>query len=360
MIKKIDIYVIRRFLGTFVVTLSLFMFIIIVFDISEKLDDFIKKQAPLKVIIFDYYVNFVPSLLNLFSPIFIFISVIFFTSKLAQRSEIIAILASGVSYKRMLSPYILTAFVLGVFSYFLNGFIIPKADKKRVEFENTYIRNASMDYKEQIHRQIRPDLFLSIGWFNHYDSSGGDVSLEQFKNNKMVSKLYGRSIKWNRIANKWTIRNYMTRDFLKDGTEVVNKGIEIDTMIPFELEDIFRRIEDVQSLNNNELSVFIESERLRGAENVYSYITEWHKRNATPYAAFVLTIIGVCVSSKKSRGGLGVSLGLGIGISLLYLFLIQVFNSYGNTGLMHPLLAVWIPNIVFSFIAYLLYRKAQK
>lgn len=359
MLKRIDKYIIKTFLTTFLVTLVLFSIIIIVFDIGEKLDDFITNKAPVKEIIVNYYFNFIPQIMNMFSPIFVFVSVIFFTSKMAQRTEIVAILASGVSYKRFLRPYIYTALILGVLSYFLNGWIIPHADKKRAAFENTYTRN-KFHSRSGIHRQIKPDVFLSIDWFSQYDSSGTNVTLEQYKNGQLISKTYARRMSFNYGAEKWQLQDVFSREYNKDGSQTIHSYNTLDTAIQFDPSDFFLRVEDLQTFDNNELTKIIHAEQERGSENVYLYTTEKYRRMASPFSTFILTIIGVCVSSKKTRGGIGVSLGIGIGLSFSFLFIVQFFNSYGATGLLSAPLAVSIPNILYLGIAWILYKKVQK
>jgi lipopolysaccharide export system permease protein len=360
MIKKFDWYIMRKFITTFVVTLSLFIIIIIVFDVSEKLDDFLEKEAPVSQIFFKYYLNYVPFFLNLFSPVFIFIAVIFFTSKLASRSEIVATLSAGVSYNRFLRPYIITAFFLAVLSFFLNAFIIPHSDKIRLNFENQYIRNNNDDYVNNIHSQLKPNVYFYIEYFGHADSLGGGVLLEKYENKRLKSKLFGKRISWNKKTKKWRLEDYFLREFKDSAHQIVTKGKFLDTMIPFEPMDFFRHSDDVQSFDIFELNEFIEKERMKGTENLDFYITEKYRRYASPFSTFILTVIGVCVSSKKSRGGVGLNLGIGIFLSFIYLFVIQFFNTYGATGLIYPMLAVWIPNFIFAGVAYYLYRKVQK
>lgn len=360
MIGKFDWYIIRKFLSTFVVTLSLFIVIIIVFDVSEKLDDFLQKEAPVSEIIFKYYLNYVPFFLNLFSPVFIFISVIFFTSKLASRSEIVATLSAGVSYNRFLRPYIITASVMAVMSFVLNSFIIPHSDKIRLEFENKYIRNTNEDYTNNVHSQIRPGLYFYMEYFGNGDSMGGGVSLEQYDNMVLKSKLFGKRISWNHKAQKWRLDDYLIRDYLPDGSQRITRGKHLDTLIPFVPADFFRRNDDVQSLDLFELDRFIADEKMKGNDKLHYYITEKYNRYATPFSTFILTVIGVCVSSKKSRGGVGLNLGIGIFLSFIYLFVIQYFITYGRSNLITPMLAVWIPNFLFAGVAYYIYRNVQK
>lgn len=358
--NKLDLYIIKRFLSTFVLALGLFTIIIVIFDISEKIDDYINKKVPLIEIIRDYYLNFVPFLLNFFSPIFVFISVVFFTAKMASNSEIVAILASGVSYVRLLRPYVITSILLAIFSFILNSFIIPEADKKRLEFENTYIRDRSNDYKEGIRRQIRPGVIMSLGSFNYLDSFGYRLNLDQIENGRVVSKLYAEKLRWNKERQTWEVVNYRIRTIASTGREQLIRGEQMDTMIPFNPEDFFRRSDDVQSFNLFELNEYIELERIRGTGDIFFYQTEKNRRMSDPFSMIVLTVIGVCVSSIKTRGGIGLHLGKGLLISFTYLLIIQFFQSFGKTGTLPPALSVWIPNFAFMGVAFLLYRNTQK
>ncbi|MGB1037520.1 MAG: LptF/LptG family permease [Bacteroidia bacterium] len=358
-LTKIDYYIIKRFLGAFLLALGLFTIIIIVFDLSEKIDEFMENNAPFSEVIFNYYINWVPFLLNLFSPVFVFISVIFFTSKMAQKSEIVAILASGVSYRRLLLPYAITATFLAILSFGMFAWVIPHADKTRVVFENQYIRDRSHYTASQIKTQIAPGMIMSIGNFNFSDSAGFKVSLEQVEDGRLVSKLYADRLNWNETTNKWKLTKWWTREFI-DGHEVLTRGSTMDTLIPFNPEDFFRKNDDVQMFNLQELDEMIALEEMRGTGNTFFYTTEKYKRFAMPFAMIILSMIGVTVASKKSRGGIGLNLGVGLLISFTFLMVFQFFIAYGSSGALHPLLAVWIPNIIFAGIAFLLYRFAQK
>lgn len=361
MISKLDWYIIRKYLSTFLWALGLFTVIILIFDVSEKIDDFISKSIPAKEVILHYYVNFIPFLLNLFSPVFAFITVIFFTSKLAARSEFVAMLASGIRYSRIVRPYILTALILGVMSFVLNAWVIPEGDKTRLEFENTWIRDLKKeDYKKNIKRQIQPGIFMSLNSFSLIDSFGFNLAMEHMEGGRIKSKLYADKLRWNPDQQTWRVLNYKIRVFDENNNETLIRGEFLDTMIPFNPTDFFRRSDDVQSFNLNELKQYIELEQMRGTTDVSFYQTELQRRFASPFALIVLTFIGVCVSSVKSRQGIGLHLGLGLLISFAYLFVIQFFNSYGNNGTMHPLIAVWAPNLMFLGIGLLLYRNTQK
>ena len=358
-LTKIDFYIIKRFIGAFLLALGLFTVIIIVFDVSEKIDDFLENKAPFKAVIFSYYVNWVPYLLNLFSPVFVFISVIFFTSKMAQKSEIVAILASGVSYRRLIAPYFISAIFLALISFSLFAWIIPKSDKTRVVFENTYIRDRDHYTKSSIKRQIEPGVIMSLGNFNFTDSAGYKFSLETVEEGIIKSKLFADRIAWNDKTQKWKITKYWIREF-HDGMEILYKGTVMDTMIAFNPEDFFRKNDDVQMFNLVELDEMIRLEEMRGTGKTAFYITEKYKRFSSPFAIIILTIIGVTVSSKKSRGGIGVSLGVGLLLSFSFLIVMQFFLAYGTSGALPPLVAVWIPNLIFGTIAIVLYKFAQK
>lgn len=360
MFGKIDIYIIKRFLATFAFSLGLFSIIVIVFDVSEKLDDFMEKTVPLHEIIFGYYMNFLPFVMNLLGPAFVFIAVVFFTSKLADRSEIVAILASGTTFNRLLRPYMVTAVFLGILSYLMYAWILPEADKERVKFEDTYIRNLKNDFRTDIHRQIRPGIFLSMESFRFHDSTGGKTTLERFEGKELQSKLFAERIYFNHDANKWTLENYVIRDFTSGKGETLTKGDKLDTIIPFNPKDFFRRTDDIQSFNMNELTNYIDQKRLEGAENIMFYVTEKQRRYAAPFAIPILVLIAFCVASRKSRGGLGVHLATGIVFMVLYLFLSRVFITYGTTGVMNPIVAVWSPNVIFGLVAIILYRNTPK
>jgi lipopolysaccharide export system permease protein len=360
MFTKIDWYLIRKFIVTFIVALGLFTLIIIIFDVAEKLDEFVEKKAPLSAIIVGYYFNFIPFILNLFSPFFVFLTVIFFTSKIAGKSEIVAILASGVSYNRFLRPYLIVACFLGVLSFVLNAWVIPHSDKKRVAFENQYIRNVNDEYKENIMRQIKPGVVMSLGSFNRMDSTGFNLNIEWMENGRITKKLTADRISWMKKKRKWRLYNYRYRSIYLDGTENLRLGETQDTIITFNSNDFFRRDEDVQSFDMAELNAYIDLEQMRGTGRAFFYRTEKFRRYVAPFSLILLTFIGVCVSSSKKRGGMGVNLAVGLFVSFAYLFFIQWFISYGSTGSMAPILAVWLPNLIFMPIALYFYVTAQK
>lgn len=357
--KKLDFYIIKKFLGTFIFSIVLIISIVIVFDISEKLEDFIEKSAPLKAIIVDYYLNFIPYFVNLFSPLFIFISVIFFTSKLAGNSEIISMLASGISFNRLLRPYIITATILAILSFYLGNFLIPDANKKRLVFEEQYYRNKFRNNDQNIHLKIGEQTYIYMSSFNVDLNMGHNFAIEQFNDGKLVYKLLSDNIRWDSLNNNWTINNYTER-YINRLDEKINTGLKKDTILNFHPSEFKRRDNFVETMNIYELNNFIEQEEFKGSKNVVFYKLEKHKRTAFPFATFILTIIGVAIASRKVRGGIGLHIGLGIFISFSFILFMQVSSTLATNSGFPVILAVWIPNILYSVLAFYLYTKAQK
>jgi len=359
-INILDRYIASKFVKTFFVTISLFIIIIIVFDVAEKLDDFLKRDAPISEIIGVYYVSFIPTLINTFSPIFIFISVLYMTSRLAGRTEIIASLSSGVSLLRIFRPYMAVATFFAWGSYMLNAWVIPITDKDRVKFEYKYLRNFWDETRNSIYRQLKPGTIMYMEYFANHDSTGLGVTLQQFEGTELKSTLFGRFIRWDRSKQTWRLDQVTTREFLPNGNQIVKTMSHMDTLIPFNPSNFFFRVEDIQSLNQKELVEFIKKERNRGSPNVPALETEKYRRYASPFSTFILIAIGIAVAGKKTRGGIGIALAVGIFVILFFLFFSKYFISLGATGVMSPSLAVWMPNFLFVPVAWLFYRFAQK
>lgn len=357
--KKIDIYIIRKFLGTFFYAISLLILIVIIFDISEKIDDFLNNNAPLNEILFSYYLNFIPYFINLFSYLFIFISVIFFTSKMASQSEIIAILSSGVSFYRLLWPYMFSALLLGLLSFAMANFLIPRTNKRMMEFEKVYIKNPYKDNNLNIHMQIKPGTFVYLESFSNKSKSGYKFTLEEFKEGRLAFKLMSERISWDSVTGQWSIKNYVVRKI--DGLhETISKGRELDTLINLYPEDFAVAVEDVKTMTYTELRAVIEKEKLKGSEIVKDYQVEKHKRYADPFSTVILTLIGVSLSSRKMRGGIGMQLGFGIAITFTFIMFMQVSTVFATRGDLSPALAAWIPNMIFGTLALFLLRIAPK
>lgn len=358
-VKLIDQYVIRKFLGTFFFALALIISIAIVFDISEKIDDFIEKEAPIHAIVFDYYLNFIPYFANLFSPLFVFISVIFFTSRMASQTEIVAILSSGVSFKRLLIPYLAAALIISSLSFYLNNYVIPHANVDRIDFETKYIKNPFIFKNRHVHRQIAPGEFIYFESFNNIDKIGYQFSYERIDHGKMTYKILSERILWDSLKNKWTLENYFTRS-IDSADEKISSGYRMDTTFRFMPDEFNRRTNFIETMDRPQLNRYIAQEELRGSEEIPFYYVEKHKRVSYPFATFILTIIGVSLSSRKMRGGIGVQIGAGILLSFTYILFMQVSQTFATNGSMPAWLAVWMPNIIFSMIAAALFRKAEE
>ena len=360
MLKRIDIYIIKKFLGTYFFAIVLVLAIAVVFDFNEKMDAFIRTEAPARAIIFDYYLNFIPYFANLFSPLFTFIAVIFFTSKLADNSEIIAMLASGMSFNRLLRPYMISAAIIALITFMLNSFIIPPASVKRLSFMNQYYKKNKYEetYARNTQLMVEPGV---IAYMERYDKAlktGYRFSLDKFEGKKLVSRLTAKSIKYD-TAYHWTIKDYMIRNI--DGMEEsITKGSEMDTIIHIEPSDILISRFDAEIMTTPELNTYIAKQKERGVANIKDFEIEYHKRFAMVVAAFILTTIGMALSSRKVKGGMGLNIGIGLGLSFSYILFSTVASSFAVNGLTSPMVAVWIPNVVYALIAAWLYHKAPK
>lgn len=372
-LKTLDWYILKRFLGTYFFANALIIVIIIIFDISEKIDNFI--YATMDEIIFDYYVNFIPFFLNLLSPMFTFIAVIFFTSRLAVRYETVAILSSGVSYLRFLRPYMIGAGIIALLSLVLSHFVIPKSSKVRIAFEDKYVNNAYETKERNIHRQIAPGVFIYMESYNNTDRAGNKFTLEKTKAGKLTYMLSAENIVWDSIKHFWKANSYYERfvpetklaalDTLKIGAkanykEEIKFGKEKDLVIDFTPVDMGRVESKVEIMPYFELKRFIKKEREKGSNGIERFEVENHKRTAIPFSTFILTIIGVCLSSRKIRGGIGMHLALGLLLAASYELFLQVSSIFAINGLLPPLAAVWAPNVIYGAIAFYLYRTAQK
>ena len=357
--QKIDWYIIKKFFGTFFFTLSLILIIVIIFDISEKIDDFLEHKVNLKAIITDYYFNFIPFFANLFSPLFIFISVTYFTSKMANESEIIAILNSGMSFNRLLKPFLISAGILGGISFILSHFIIPPSNSERINFENKYLKNKYYSTKKNIHMQILPNQYVYMESFNSKREIGYKFTLENFNNGKLISKLKANYVQFDSITQKWHVNNYEIREFL-NASQNITKGNTLDTTLNLHPKEFTKRISLVETMNMFELDKYIAEEELKGSEQIVFHKIEKYKRSAFPFASLILTLIAVAISSRKIKGGVGIHLGIGILISFSYILFMQISTTFATNGNLSPALAVWIPNLCYMLLASFLLYKAQR
>lgn len=355
----LDRYIIKRFLSTFFVAIMLMIAIILIFDLSDKLGKFMENKIPAKIVIFDYYLSFVPYYANLFMSLFVFISIIFFTSKMAGKSEFIAMLSSGISFFRILVPYFIAAFILALFSFMLGSFIIPPANKTRIEFENQYVYYRPNTDTRDIHKQVSEGVFIYVKFFDVVNDIGHIFTIEEFNGIELISKMYADNIFWDEEKQIWRANNYWIRDY-KEQTDIVKKGTSIDTNIFITPDDIKETAVDIETLNFFELNDFIDEQKLHGNDSLNLFLLEKHKRIALPFSMFILTFIAVAMSSKKVRGGTGLNMGIGIGLSFAYILLQKLSDQWAISGNMTPFLSVWTPNFIFAFISVFLYRFAPK
>lgn len=362
LLKRLDTYIIKKFLGTYVFSIALILSIAVVFDINEKLDKFMSYNAPLHAIIFDYYLNFVPYFANLFSALFVFISVIFFTSNLAGNSEFIAMLASGTSFKRIMRPYMISAAIIAVFNFALSAFIIPPSNKAMQDFLQTYVKKRPLSEAQlDIQFEVEKDVIVYISRFESAENTGYRFSLEKFEGKQLKSRLTASTIKYD-SANVWTVRNYMIRNFYGMRENIIKGEINatMDTTIQMDPSDMKASEGLSTEMTSPQLKRYINKQRRRGIGNLSEFEIEYHRRFARSLAAFILTAIGLSLASQKRKGGMGLHLGIGLALSFSYILFDTVSSTFAVNGGMNVMLAVWLPNLVYTLIAIALYRKAPK
>ena len=365
-INRIDRYLIKKFIGTYLFSILLIIAIVIVFDFNEKIDKLTIANKEFGIswarIFTDYYLNSIPYFANLFSSLFVFISVIFFTSKLADRSEIIAMRSNGMSFKRVLRPYIISALLIGLLNLLLGAYIIPHSNKVRTDFENQFIKKRQITMVDNVQLQVDTGVIAFFSSFNIKTKSGSGFCLDKFRNKKLVSHLTALRIQYDTIADRryqWRIYNYNIRQ-LRGMHEVISSGVELDTIIAVEPQDLLYTRNQQETMTTPEISEYIDKQKMRGSANVSTFEVEYHKRFASAFAALILTIIGVSLSCEKRKGGMGLSLGLGLALSFGYILFQTISASFATNGGWPPMLAVWIPNIIFSIVAFVLYRRTPR
>lgn len=357
--KIIDKYIIKKYLSTFAFTIAIFVVVAVIFDISERLDDFMKNNAPLSKIVFEYYAGFIPFYINMLSPLINFIAVIFFTAKMADQTEVVPILSGGMSFNRFVRPYMIAASVICLLNYAFNVYIIPRTNKLKVGFERVYIKPVENNTKSSTHMQIDSNSYVYIDNFDNNRKIGYNFVLEKFNGEEMTRKLMADRITWDSLQSQWRIENYTVR--IIDGLhEEMIKGRSKDTLLDMHPRDFEVYDNIFTAMNMTELNDRIEKEKIRGTGMMTDLLLEKYKRFVNPLAAYVLTLMGVALSSKKVRGGIGLSLGIGIALSFTYIVFIQFSTMFSLKGGLPPLIAVFIPNVVFGLLAVYLLRKAPK
>ncbi|MBQ7440512.1 MAG: LptF/LptG family permease [Prevotella sp.] len=359
-LKKLDWYIIKKFIGTYFFAIILIISISIVFDFNEHLAKFTQYHAQWKAIIFDNYLNIIPYIANLFSPLFVFIAVIFFTSKLAGNSEIISMLAAGVSFKRLMRPYMISAAFISLLTFFLGAYVIPKGTIVKQNFETMYKNKKRTTSAQNVQLQVGQGV---IAYIQHYDNNvkrGYGFNLDKFENKKLVSHLTAQEIQYDTISESkyhWKISQWRIRD-MRGLKEKITSGARKDTMIMMEPTDVVFSKGQQETYTSPQLREYISKQINRGSINVVQYEVENHKRIASSFASFILTTIGMSLSSRKRKGGMGLYLGIGLALSFTYILLQAVSSTFAINANTPPMLAAWIPNIIFAVVAYFCYRQA--
>jgi lipopolysaccharide export system permease protein len=352
--KILDYYILKKFLKTYVFAVFLIVLIVMVIDYTEKIDDFIRKEAPMRAIIFDYYLNFIPYWANYISPLMVFIATVFFTANLAAKTEIIAILSSGVSFTRLMRPYLIGSSMIAVGTFFMIGWVVPNANKIRVPFEHQYINGTYFFDKRDVHIKIAPEVYAYIESYDNNTNTGYRFSLERITNNEIREKLMSDRITWDTTRKKWTIHDYRIRTMVPGKTGIVF-GTKIDTSLNLLPKDFQNKHLLHETFTLPELERHIELVRSRGADGIEVFLIEKYLRFANPISVIILTIIGFLVSARKSRGGVGFQIALGFSLAFIYILFFMMSKGIAEGGGMPPLLAVWLPNIVFGGIGVGLY-----
>lgn len=356
LVKHLDTFIIKQFLGTFFFIIILVMAIVIMFDINEKLDAML--TAPLKETVFKYFMNFLPYIAAQFAPLFVFIAVIFFTSRLADRSEITAILSAGVSFRRLTIPYLVSAAVITAGMLYLSLYVIPPANVKRIEYTNQWVKNKRVDYGDNIQLQVRRGVMMHMARYDNITKHGSRISVEEFKGNELTSRLTASDAAYDTLG-RWKLTDYEMRHF-NGLNETMRRGNSLDTTLNIDPKDFLIAKNDQEMLTSPELKKYIDSQKKRGAANIQQFEIEYERRYAMSAAAFILTIIGLSLSSRKVRGGIGLNIGIGLALSFSYILFMQVTQTFAVSGYTSPRVAMWIPNIIYSVIAIVLYKRASR
>jgi len=357
-VKRLDWYIIKKFLGTFFFSIVLILSIAIVFDLTEKMDDFFENQIPLKEILLEYYLPFIPYYMNMFSSLFIFISVIFFTSKLAGNSEIIAMHAAGMSYHRLMRPYAVSAALLFVLGMWLGGWIIPRSSKHMLAFTDKYIEHFTTENAKNIQMAVEPGTILYIESFRRHSNMGYRCSIEKFEGKSLVQRTTAERIYYDSLEC-WHLETYVQRDFM-GMREELERGDRKDVILPIIPDELFITAQQAQQMTTPELRHYMARQRERGSGNVKAFEVEYHKRWASPLGAFIMTLLGVTMSSRKVRGGMGKNLGIGVVLTALYILFSTVSTTFSVNNVMSPFMAAWLPNFVFLAISIPLYVRASQ
>jgi len=361
-LSRLDRYIVGKFLGTYFFSIILIISIAVVFDFNENIDKFLQHDAPIEEIAFDYYLNFVPFYSNLFSQLFVFIAVIFFTTKLADNSEIIAMLSTGTSFARLIRPYMIAAAIIALINYGLGSYVIPKGNVKRVRFENKYKNRGRQDFTSNVQLEVEPGVIAYFGRYEESMKTAFEFTLDKFEDKKLVSHLQSMTIQYDTLSYEpyhWVLTGYQTRN-LQGMREVITNGNKLDTIIKVMPQDLMASRDMEMTLTTPDLRRHIERQKARGFANIQQFEVEYYKRGASAFAIFILTIIGVSISARKRKNGMGIALGIGLALILAYIMFQTVASSLAINANFPAGIAVWIPNFLFAIIALYYYRKAPR
>jgi len=356
--KILDWYILKRYLATFSVLLLLFVPIGIIIDVSEKINKILANKVPLPAVLM-YYLDFTIYFANMLFPIMLFISIIWFTSKLANNTEIVAILSSGISFTRFLRPYIVGATIVSLFALVMSVFIVPGASQGFNDFRYKYMKSDEVRESQNVYRQISADEFIFVSNFNYNTKTGYNFSYEKFDGNKLVAKMTASRIVWNPETATYSLFDFFKRD-VGASDDTFEKAEEKEMKFDFDIDDLTPVVYAAETMQLGPLKRFIEKEQMRGSSNINIYLVVLYKKYSIPVSAFILTIIAVSVSSMKRRGGMGMNLAIGIALAFIYVFFDKIFGTLAEASSIPPLFAVWFPNIVFGILAIFLLRNARR
>lgn len=357
-----DKYIIKKYLTTFAFTVLIFTMIAVVVDFSEKVEDFIEDKPPLRAILFDYYLNFIPHINSLLFPLYALISVIFFTSRMAYDSEIISVFSAGISFQRFLKPYMIAASVIAFLHLVGNHYFIPEGNKRRLEFEHTYVwHNNDKGKTDNVHMFLDPNTKVYIRYYRKRDTVARDFRVEKFKNGELEYVLKAATAQWLGRPNKWRLTDYEIHTFNGlNETITRSMGRDLDTTYNLTPEDFVRFIDQKEMMTSGEISDYIASQNSRGMGNTKALEIEMQRRTADPFTIFILTLIGASVAARKVRGGIGFHLALGMALGAVFIFLSKFSATFATGDSIPALVGVWIPNVFFLGVAAFLFTRAQK
>lgn len=359
MVKIIDWYIIKKFIFTLIFILLMFSLITVVFDASEKVDKFLRRDVPIDAIMAYYFGNFLPFILNLISPLFIFISALYFTSRMAYRSEIIALLSGGVSFWRLLRPYFMVACLLAGIDFYIKGWVVPNSNQGMIDFERTYLNKHRIQGNDDLHRRIEEGRYFNFETYRHQDTMGRKFSYEEFDGQELKLKLRSTWLRWDKKREQWYAHNYFLREF-SDGNEEISRGDTFWVDLKVDPATFTRSDKSMTALTNPELKALIERETLGGNPDVHLFKLELFQRYAFPFSSFVLIMIAVAVASRKIRGGTGTHLMVGLLVAVTFVLLIRFTTTFAQKSSFDPMMAVWLPNAFFAVIAVLMLFKTPK